>query len=510
MLDGLKPIAAFLMQAEQRVAQPSTERPSAADYFAAGTDALKGVYSAHELLLPELKKQVDAHAASVWQTAAFMLAAVLLSLALCTAMAWWVYRRLRWALNAAVTSASAIADGKLEVAVPQGGRDEFGVLLGTLRTMTESLRTVVGGVRASATEINVAVTEVATGNVDLSQRTEQQAANLQQTSASMEELTSTVSNNAENARQANQLALGASEVARRGGEVVDQVVTTMGEISDSSHKIADIIGVIDGIAFQTNILALNAAVEAARAGEQGRGFAVVASEVRSLAQRSAQAAREIKTLITDSVQRVESGERLVKDAGATMQEIVTSVRRVTDIIGEISSATAEQSAGIAQVNTSVSELDRMTQQNAALVEEGAAASESLKDQAQRLIHTIDHFQIGTSEAAPSIGRAPTKATVVASVHTAIASPKAAVSQPAAPARQAKLAVSPSASPSPGMTSRPSTPTASAAAKPPSTAKTLQAATSPVVPKTVAPAKPVVSPAPARTAVVASDDDWEEF
>jgi methyl-accepting chemotaxis protein len=514
VLDGLKPIAAFLVQAEQRVAQPSTERPSAADYFAAGTDALKGVYSAHELLLPELRKQVDAHAVSVWQTAALMLAAVLLSLALCTAMAWWVYRRLRWALNAAVTSASAIADGKLEVAVPQGGRDEFGVLLGTLRTMTESLRTVVGGVRASATEINVAVTEVATGNVDLSQRTEQQAANLQQTSASMEELTSTVSNNAENARQANQLALGASEVARRGGEVVDQVVTTMGEISDSSHKIADIIGVIDGIAFQTNILALNAAVEAARAGEQGRGFAVVASEVRSLAQRSAQAAREIKTLITDSVQRVESGERLVKDAGATMQEIVTSVRRVTDIIGEISSATAEQSAGIAQVNTSVSELDRMTQQNAALVEEGAAASESLKDQAQRLIHTIDHFQIGASEAAPSMGRAPAKATVVASVNTAIASPKAALSQPAAPARQAKLAALPTAlpaaSPSPAMTSRPSTPPASAAAKPPPTVKALQAVTSPVVPKTVASAKPVVSPAPARTAAMASDDDWEEF
>ena len=503
-LEGLKPIAAFLTQAEQRVVQLSTERPSAADYFAAGTDALKGVYSAHELLLPELIMQVEAHAARVWQTAAFMLAAVLLSLAVCAAMAWWVYRRLRWALNAAVTSAGAIADGKLEVAVPQGGRDEFGVLLGTLRTMTESLRTVVGGVRASATEINVAVTEVATGNVDLSQRTEQQAANLQQTSASMEELTSTVSNNAENARQANQLALGASEVARRGGEVVDQVVTTMGEISDSSHKIADIIGVIDGIAFQTNILALNAAVEAARAGEQGRGFAVVASEVRSLAQRSAQAAREIKTLITDSVQRVESGERLVKDAGATMQEIVTSVRRVTDIIGEISSATAEQSAGIAQVNTSVTELDRMTQQNAALVEEGAAASESLKDQAQRLIRTIDHFQLGGTEAGPTTGRAPAKASVAASAHKASPASNMVATPAVARVRHAELA------PSAAVASRPTTPSASAATKPSLAAKAEQPATSPVSPKTVAPAKPVVSPAPARTAVVASDDDWEEF
>ncbi len=485
VLEGLKPITAFLTQAEQRVAQSSAERPSTADFFAAGTVALKSVYGAHEQLLPELKKHVDDHAASVWQTAGLMLAAVLLSMALCGAMAWWVYRRLQWALNAAVTSAGAIADGKLEVVVPQGGRDEFGVLLGTLRTMTESLRTVVGGVRASATEINVAVSEVATGNVDLSQRTEQQAANLQQTSASMEELTSTVSNNAENARQANQLALGASEVARRGGEVVDQVVSTMGEISDSSQKIADIIGVIDGIAFQTNILALNAAVEAARAGEQGRGFAVVASEVRSLAQRSAQAAREIKTLITDSVQRVESGERLVKDAGATMQEIVTSVRRVTDIIGEISSATAEQSSGIALVNNAVSELDRMTQQNAALVEEGAAASESLKDQAQRLIRTIDHFNLGASDVGSATARASVTAKVAVPVHQVAALPKAALSRPA-------------------------TPSAPAAAKPSPVPTATQSAKAVASPQAVVPSKPVVSPAPARTAAVASDDDWEEF
>jgi methyl-accepting chemotaxis protein len=252
----------------------------------------------------------------------------------------------------------------------------------------------VGQVRESSESIEVASTEVATGNVDLSQRTELAAGNLQRTASSMEQLTATVRQSADSARTANQLASSAAEVA-----VVSQVVSTMDEIDASSKKIADIIGVIDGIAFQTNILALNAAVEAARAGEQGRGFAVVAGEVRNLAQRSAEAAREIKTLIGASVGRVESGARLVQDAGATMTEIVASVQRVTDIIGEISAAASEQSQGIGAINGAVTELDRMTQQNAALVEESAAAAESLKEQAKRLAAVVSKFRLA-EEASP--------------------------------------------------------------------------------------------------------------
>ena len=315
-------------------------------------------------------------------------------------------RRLLVPLNAAREAADSIASGDLRVRLPEPPNDEIGQLISALRRMSEHLSRTLGSIKDSTEQIATASTEIAVGNNDLSRRTEQQASNLQQTSSSMEELTGTVATNADSARQANQLALGASEVARRGGEVVEQVVATMGEISDSSRKIADIISVIDGIAFQTNILALNAAVEAARAGEQGRGFAVVAAEVRSLAQRSADAARQIKGLITDSVQRVDSGSRLVKDAGTTMSEIVTSVRRVTDIIGEISSATGEQSAGIGQVNTAVNQLDRMTQQNAALVEQSAAAAESLKEQARRLAEAVDAFRLddardGVSQSAPS-------------------------------------------------------------------------------------------------------------
>ena len=262
-------------------------------------------------------------------------------------------------------------------------------LLNALRQVEQALVQV----RGSADSIGGAASEIATGNADLSQRTEQAAGSLQQTASSMEELTSTVNQTAASARTANQLASSASEVAARGGSVVAQVVSTMLDINASSKKIADIIGTIDGIAFQTNILALNAAVEAARAGEQGRGFAVVASEVRSLAQRSAAAAREIKTLIGASVEKVESGSRLVADAGSTMDEIVASVRRVNDIIGEISTATGEQSAGIGQVNGAVNDLDRMTQQNAALVEQSAAAAESLQGQAHRLSAAVSAFHL---------------------------------------------------------------------------------------------------------------------
>jgi methyl-accepting chemotaxis protein-2 (aspartate sensor receptor) len=259
--------------------------------------------------------------------------------------------------------------------------------------MRQRFQQMIGSVRSSVDSITTASSEIATGNADLSQRTEQQAGSLQQTASSMEQMTATVRANAEAALAAEKLARSASEVAVRGGATVGTVVSTMDEINASSKKIADIIGVIDGIAFQTNILALNAAVEAARAGEQGRGFAVVASEVRSLAQRSADAAKEIKGLIGASVDRVEAGSRLVADAGKTMSEIVGSVQRVSDIIGEISTAAAEQSDGIGQVNQSVNQLDQMTQQNAALVEQSTAAAESLKDQAARLAQAVGSFRL---------------------------------------------------------------------------------------------------------------------
>ncbi|WP_382152796.1 methyl-accepting chemotaxis protein [Hydrogenophaga sp. ANAO-22] len=284
-----------------------------------------------------------------------------------------------------------IADGDLSGATPPA--QDPNSLMGALSAMQTSMRTLVGQVQQSSGGIDVASGEIASGNQDLSARTEQAASNLQETAASMEQLTSTVRQSADAARQANQLAASAAEIAVRGGEVVGQVVTTMDEINHSSKKISDIIGVIDGIAFQTNILALNAAVEAARAGEQGRGFAVVAGEVRNLAQRSAQAAKEIKGLIGASVDKVETGSRLVADAGQTMSEIVGSVQRVSDIIGEITAAAGEQSDGIGQVNVAVTQLDQMTQQNAALVEESAAAAESLKDQARRLAGVVQLFRL---------------------------------------------------------------------------------------------------------------------
>ena len=300
--------------------------------------------------------------------------------------------------------AQSIAEGDLTRPIEVKGRDELAQLTQSLKTMQDALARLVAQVRESSEGIHTASAEIATGNNDLSARTEQTASNLQQTSASMTQLTGTVKQSADAARQANQLASSSAEVAARGGQVVSQVVSTMDEINASSKKISDIIGVIDGIAFQTNILALNAAVEAARAGEQGRGFAVVAGEVRSLAGRSAEAAREIKGLIGASVERVEAGSRLVADAGQTMQEIVGSVQRVSDIIGEITAASAEQSDGIGQVNGSVLQLDQMTQQNAALVEESAAAAESLKDQASRLAQVVGRFRTAASFSSAEIGR----------------------------------------------------------------------------------------------------------
>ena len=318
----------------------------------------------------------------------------LLSVVIGMALAWQLTRSITVPLREAEAAAQAVA--RMDLSQPARrhyARDETGQLMQAIDAMREALRKTVHEVRRAVDSISTASTQIATGNQDLSARTEQTASNLEETASAMEQLTSTVRNSADAAAQANQLATSAADVAQRGGAVVGEVVATMTEIHQASQKIADIIGVIDGIAFQTNILALNAAVEAARAGEQGRGFAVVAGEVRSLAGRSAEAAREIKSLISASVERVETGSRLVGDAGSTMSEIVASVQRVTDIIGEISSATREQSQGIGQVNLAVTDLDRMTQQNAALVEQSTAAAESLKDQAGRLSGTVSTFRL---------------------------------------------------------------------------------------------------------------------
>ncbi|QHE94572.1 PAS domain-containing protein [Pandoraea fibrosis] len=318
-------------------------------------------------------------------------------------------RAINHPLRVALSMSKQIAAGDLTGTAQSTGRDEIGQLLFGLTVMKNSLLSIVSDVREGIESINVASREIAAGNTDLSARTEQQAASLEQTASSMEQLTATVKQNADNARQASAMAVNASEIAARGGQVVGNVVDTMDGISTSSHKIVDIISVIEGIAFQTNILALNAAVEAARAGEQGRGFAVVAGEVRTLAQRSAAAAKEIKVLIEDSVGRVENGSALVAQAGQTMDEIVQAVKRVTDIMGEISAASAEQSSGIEQVNRAVTQMDEVTQQNAALVEEAAAAAGSLEDQAHRLRDAVSVFRVGDSVKVAGVAGAPSAA-----------------------------------------------------------------------------------------------------
>ncbi|HZG19642.1 MAG TPA: methyl-accepting chemotaxis protein [Herbaspirillum sp.] len=387
--------------------------------------------------------------------------------------------------------ANRIAQGDLTPNIETAPGDRSSLLY-AVRSMRDSLLSTISNIKTSADTIATASQEIASGNLDLSGRTEQQAGSLEETASAMEQLTATVKQNADNARQANQLAESASDVAIQGGSVVSQVVQTMEGITDSSRKIADIIGVIDGIAFQTNILALNAAVEAARAGEQGRGFAVVASEVRSLAQRSASAAKEIKALIDDSVAKVDTGSKLVEQAGATMTEVVASVRRVTDIVGEISSASQEQSAGIAEVGRAITQMDEGTQQNAALVEQAAAAAQSLQDQAATLAGLVGGFHIDGSHArmAQTAQTAPLRPAAPASAPApAATAPKPATARPAVPAPKA-------AAPKP------------AAPKP---AAPKAAAPKPAAAKAEAPAsKAAGGKSPSRLPAGEDEGDWETF
>jgi methyl-accepting chemotaxis protein len=361
--------------------------------YIAGIEGLQSAM-AQRAQLAFQEAQADSNSAAVMS-----LVLVIGSLTFAALFGWWLSRSISGPIAAVVQHARKIAAGDLSSDVEINAGGEAGELQAALADMQASLRAMVNQVQQATENITTASAEIATGNQDLSSRTEQTASNLQQTASSMEQLTATLSQSAESAHQAVQLANKAAEAAQRGGTVVSQVVSTMDEINASSKKIADIIGVIDAIAFQTNILALNAAVESARAGEQGRGFAVVAGEVRNLAQRSAEAAKEIKALIGNSVGKVESGSRLVADAGSSMQEIVNAVCRVTDMIGDISASTREQSSGISQINQAVSQLDQMTQQNAALVEQSAAAAESLREQAQRLSQLVSQFRIGEHAAA---------------------------------------------------------------------------------------------------------------
>ncbi|WP_343593973.1 methyl-accepting chemotaxis protein [Paracidovorax wautersii] len=414
-----------------------------------------------------------------WITAGCALLVSLLSMVL----AQLAVRSITVPLERAVGVAGAIAQGDLTVQPSDARKDELGQLLRSLGAMAEQLRSVVADVRSGVESVSAASREIASGNQDLSARTENAAANLQQTAASMEELTATVTQSSETARQANQLVATAVAAAGRGGDVVGQVVSSMERITGSSRKIGDIIGVIDGIAFQTNILALNAAVEAARAGEQGRGFAVVASEVRSLAQRSADAAKEIKQLIEDSVQNVSSGSQQVAQAGDAMNEILGSVQRVSDLIGEITASSSEQRDGIAQVNLAVTQLDQMTQQNAALVEESSAAASAMRDQAQRLSQAVSVFNVGAAGAVRAAAAVPPGDPA-----------RPAPSRPAAaPASVPRAEHAAAAISGPG--ARRQAPKSVAAPRSPA---------APAVPR-VAAAAPEASSAPAR-----ADADWESF
>ncbi len=414
------------------------------------------------------EKSFAANKAAAAQSRLVLIVSTLAALVLGIAAALLLARSITRPLAQAVRHADEIAQGDLTQPIQAHGRDEAAQLLRALQGMQSRLAQVVGGVRSNAEGVSTASAEIAQGNHDLSARTESQASALEETAASMEQLGATVRQNPDNAAQANQLAMTASSVAAQGGSVVAEVVQTMRGIQDSSHKIADIIGVIDSIAFQTNILALNAAVEAARAGEQGRGFAVVAGEVRSLAQRSAEAAKEIKQLIIDSVERVGQGTQLVDKAGSTMTEVVSAIRRVTDIMGEISAASREQSSGVTQVGEAITQMDHATQQNAALVEQSAAAAASLRSQAEQLVQAVAAFRTAQGAQAASASMAPTR-----------------------PTAQMPINHRPAAQPAVKPAARPTRPAISAAA--------------------AAPAKPALSAPPKAAArAPAHEDDWESF
>ena len=446
--------------------------PVAGDQAAKGKDrdAANTLNALREALSKSETAAAESAAAGARSATTIALTVMLLITVIAVLGSVWLSRQIVAALQQAVALADKVARGDLSNSAAVQGRDEIADLLRSLTTMQNNLVGLVTKVRQGSESVANASSEIASGNNDLSARTEQQAAALQQTASSMAQLGSTVNHSADSARQASQLATNASSVAVRGGEVVGQVVETMKGINDSSRRIADIISVIDGIAFQTNILALNAAVEAARAGEQGRGFAVVASEVRALAGRSAEAAKEIKSLIGASVERVEHGSTLVDQAGATMQEVVAAIRRVTDIVGEISAASTEQSSGVAQVGQAVNQIDQATQQNAALVEEMAAAASGLKGQALELVNAVSAFKLqGGAVAAAPPGQLPQRPGPAAP----------ALARPAAP-RQL------------GGTGKPA---------PRPAAKTLAKAPSP---KLAAP------PAAAPKVAAAADDEWETF
>ena len=387
------------------IAMAKTDKDGAVRFLLkeAGPASTKWLDTMHEYtqLQREKNHKDEALAIEDYNFARFMmLGLTAIALVAGATIAWLVSRSITGPINAAVNVAQTVAAGDLTSTIEARTTNETGKLLQALKDMNGSLQNIVGQVRSGTESITMASGQLASGNIDLSSRTEQQAASLEETASSMEELTSTIKQNADNARQANGLAHAASEVAGKGGAIVSEVISTMTSINESSRKIVDIISVIDGIAFQTNILALNAAVEAARAGEQGRGFAVVAAEVRNLAQRSASAAKEIKTLISDSVEKVDTGSRLVGQAGGTMDEVVESVRQVTDIIGEIAAAGQEQTAGIEQIHRAITEMDNVTQQNAVLVEAAAKTSAALQGQTDHLSQVVSVFKTGVATVAP--------------------------------------------------------------------------------------------------------------
>jgi len=517
------------------------------DYIAARNSVLAairagdiegGVRLTSESLLPVGQRYIDAIGAMVsiqrGQVEAFvaqstadgqraqllMLLMSALALLFGIGVAIWTSRSIVRPLGVAAAELDAIAHGDLSRSVEVNRQDEIGTMQKRLAEMQAGLTRVVLQIRQASDGVGSAASEIAQGNQDLSGRTEQAASNLEETASSMEQLTATVKQTADSARQANQLAVSAAQVAQKGGAVVGQVVHTMNDISSSSQRISDIISVIDGIAFQTNILALNAAVEAARAGEQGRGFAVVATEVRSLAGRSAQAAKEIKDLIGASVEKVQNGSRLVQEAGATMDEIVSSVQRVSDIIGEITAAAAEQSDGIAQVNVAVNQLDQMTQQNAALVEQSAAASESLRDQAGRLAEAIGSFRTGAeggsaAQAGALALRARPAATATAVEGSALAATSGRAQPPARQsAGRSAFASGPAAAPLPKPQAHPSASAKALPAAAPAAAKAQASAParSPAQPAPLAPkALPNRNSAKASPkAANNTEGEWESF